>query len=475
VTLANSTGAALTQTYTLTVTSAAGCLSTGTVAVTVNPAVVPGAISSSQTICAGSVPAPLASAAPASGGTGAYTYQWEASGDNATWHAIANATGLGYAPGALTATTYFRRRAVGACGVVHTSAVAVQVQPLLVPTVALPALPAQCAGTAFTFTPVSTNAGASPTYQWLVNGVSVGVGPAYTSSALADGDQVQVVLTPTAGFCASGTATATARVSLTPTPAPTLTIVAQTAMPVCAGTPIRFSLGQATALGTNPQYQWQVDGVSVAGATSSVFTSTALRNGQAVTLVLRTTNACGQPATATSGAVRVVLSPSVRLSAGPNKTIMEGESVELEGTADSSYPVVWTPAATLATGSTPLRPKASPAFTTTYTLSAGAGYCADPSTVTVTVTRRIRIPNAFSPNADNNDDTWQIEGIEDYPANHVLIVNRWGGKIFEASGYSRAIEWKGTINGEPAPIGTYYYVLTLGNGKSYTGPLTIVH
>ncbi|RZK31539.1 MAG: gliding motility-associated C-terminal domain-containing protein, partial [Hymenobacter sp.] len=112
---------------------------------------------------------------------------------------------------------------------------------------------------------------------------------------------------------------------------------------------------------------------------------------------------------------------------------------------------------------------------TTYTLAAGAGHCADQSTVTVTVLRRVRIPNAFTPNADNNDDTWQIAGIEDYPNNHVLVFNRWGQKVFEAAGYGRSTEWNGTINGEAAPIATYYYVVTLGNGKSYTGPLTVVH
>jgi len=87
----------------------------------------------------------------------------------------------------------------------------------------------------------------------------------------------------------------------------------------------------------------------------------------------------------------------------------------------------------------------------------------------------VRIPSAISPNGDGQDDTWEIDHIGDYAGNHVLVFNRWGSKIFETTGYSRGNEWNGTIGGQPAPIGTYYYVITLGNGKSYSGPLTVVY
>ena len=93
----------------------------------------------------------------------------------------------------------------------------------------------------------------------------------------------------------------------------------------------------------------------------------------------------------------------------------------------------------------------------------------------MTVTPRVRIPTAISPNGDGVDDTWQIDNIGAYTGNHVLVFNRWGSKIFDASSYGRNSEWNGTIGGQPAPIGTYYYVITLGNGRSYSGPLTVVY
>jgi len=474
--LTNTTGAPLTQTYTLTVSNATGCTNTATVAVTVNSVVVPGSISGDQTVCLGTSPAALASTAAASGGTGTYDYQWEASADNATWTAVTGATGPTYAPGPVTATTYYRRRvASGACGVFYSNTLAVQAQTPLQAAVALATPAAQCAGTAFTFTPVPTNAGSAPTYQWYVNNVLTASTATFTSTTLRDGDQVRVELTPAAGFCAVGPATATVTIRLTPVDVPAVTIAVQTALPVCPGIPVTFSLDKATNPGPSPLYQWQVDGQDVPGATTPVFTSTTLRDGQRVTLRLQAATPCG-PLTATSAAVRVGINLVAAVDAGPDKTIMEGDQVVLDGKSSGTYPATWTPTVGLTfVGSDVLRPIASPAVTTTYTLSAGTGNCADSSPVTVTVTPRLRIPTALSPNGDGRDDTWEIDNIGVYAANRVLVFNRWGNKVFETAGYGRGNEWNGTIGGQPAPVGTYYYVITLGTGKSYSGPITVVY
>ena len=475
-TLTNTTGAAITQTYTLTATNATGCTSTATVAVTVNSVVVPGTISGAQTVCLGTSPAPLTSTAEASGGPGTYAYQWEASADNATWAAIAGATGPGYAPGPVAATTYYRRRvAAGTCGVLYANVLAVLAQTPLVSAVTLATPPTQCAGTALTFSPAPANVGTGPTYRWFVNNTLVASTPTFTSTTLADGDQVRVELTPTAGFCASGPAQATVVVTRTPVAQPAVTITLQTVLPVCIGAPLTFSVDKVTNPGPNPTYQWQVDGVDIAGAQAPVFTSTTLRYGQVVTLNLRAATVCG-PVTVASNKVRATLNPPLDVEAGPDKEIMVGEQVALEGRANGNYPVTWTPTVGLAfTSGNILRPVASPLVTTTYTLSAGVGTCADSSPVTVTVRPRLRIPNAISPNGDGENDTWQIDYLGDYAANHVLVFNRWGNKVFETSGYSRTNEWNGSVGGQPAPVGTYYYVITLGNGRSYSGPLTVVY
>jgi gliding motility-associated-like protein len=244
---------------------------------------------------------------------------------------------------------------------------------------------------------------------------------------------------------------------------------------VCAGTSVTYSISQSANTGTGAQYQWLVDGTAVAGQTGTTFISTTLRDGQVVSLTLKTTTACGQAATATSNTVAAAISPVATVSAGPDQTIFEGGQVVLQATVSGNTPVTWSPSTGLTIGTDPLHPTAAPTVTTTYTITAGTGGCASTSTVTVTVLSPLRIPNAFTPNGDGRDDTWEIDRIGSFGDNKVIVFNRWGNKIFETQHYQRGNEWDGTIKGKPAPLGTYYYVITLGNGRSFTGPLTVLY
>jgi gliding motility-associated-like protein len=471
------TGAAITPTYTLTVTNpASGCDNTSTVVVTVNAEILPGIIGPNQTVCASSTPVPLSNTPGPSGGYGTYTYQWELSADNLTWTAVSGATAATYAPGPLLATSYYRRRVnSGSCAEQVSNAVKLELQPLVLTGVTLATPATQCAGTALTLTPVPTNAGPAPTFRWYVNNTLVATSPTYTSSTLRNGDIVRVEVVPTAGFCATSLAVASVTINLTPVALPTVRIKSPTTLPACSSTAVVLAVDSIGSPGATMQYQWQVDGVSVSGATRPTFTSSTLRDGQVVTLLVTTPSACG-PLTATSNPLAISIIQNIDLSAGPDKIIIEGDVVELEGAANGTFPVTWTPAATLTfPAGNPLRPLAAPTGTTTYTLAAKVGNCTNESQVTITVTPRVRIPNAFSPNGDGRDDTWEIDRIAEYPNSHVIVFNRWGMKLFETTGYSRSNQWDGTIKGQPAPLGTYYYLITLGNGKSYTGPLTVVY
>lgn len=83
------------------------------------------------------------------------------------------------------------------------------------------------------------------------------------------------------------------------------------------------------------------------------------------------------------------------------------------------------------------------------------------------------VPQTFSPNGDGVNESFLIPGIEGYPNNTLVIFNRWGGKMYEGAGYdNRTVLWDGTSPNAtpagPAPAGTYFYVLDLGNGKETT-------
>lgn len=82
-----------------------------------------GAISGTQTSCAGAVPAVLGNTTTPTG-SGTLTYQWQQSTTScsAGWSNISGATALTYAPPALSQTTYFRRAVTDCWGRVSYSA-----------------------------------------------------------------------------------------------------------------------------------------------------------------------------------------------------------------------------------------------------------------------------------------------------------------------------------------------------------------
>jgi len=86
----------------------------------------------------------------------------------------------------------------------------------------------------------------------------------------------------------------------------------------------------------------------------------------------------------------------------------------------------------------------------------------------------IIIPNAFSPNNDGVNDTWNIKAAGFlFPNNKISIFNRWGQEVYNYDGYMD--EWDGMNNGDRLPDGTYYYILDLNDGNGYkAGNVTIV-
>ena len=74
------------------------------------------------------------------------------------------------------------------------------------------------------------------------------------------------------------------------------------------------------------------------------------------------------------------------------------------------------------------------------------------------------VPEGFTPNGDGQNDFFVIPEAELYPNNKLTVYNRWGGVIFEASGYDNT--WNGTNeDGQELQDGTYFYTLDLGLGQ----------
>jgi len=73
------------------------------------------------------------------------------------------------------------------------------------------------------------------------------------------------------------------------------------------------------------------------------------------------------------------------------------------------------------------------------------------------------MPNAFTPNGDGTNDTWNIYALQGYPGCKVSIYTRYGQLVFSSINYP--IPWDGKYNGKALPAGTYYYIIDLNDGK----------
>jgi len=86
--------------------------------------------------------------------------------------------------------------------------------------------------------------------------------------------------------------------------------------------------------------------------------------------------------------------------------------------------------------------------------------CTDQAQLTLEVKQEFNlyIPDAFSPNGDNLNETFQIQGggIKEF---NILIFNRWGELVFESNDIEKS--WDGTYKGQVVPSGIYYFVVNL--------------
>lgn len=67
------------------------------------------------------------------------------------------------------------------------------------------------------------------------------------------------------------------------------------------------------------------------------------------------------------------------------------------------------------------------------------------------------IPNTFTPNSDGINDYFSVN-ITNLKNYRIQIFNRYGKLLYEAKDILK--RWDGLYNGQPVPIGTYYYVIT---------------
>jgi gliding motility-associated-like protein len=77
--------------------------------------------------------------------------------------------------------------------------------------------------------------------------------------------------------------------------------------------------------------------------------------------------------------------------------------------------------------------------------------------VNVTCSDVLKVVGGFSPNGDNNNEYFFIDGLGAYPDNTVLVFNRWGNEVLKAKNYEN--NWSGRWKEKDLPDGTYFYMI----------------
>ncbi|MBF9253903.1 gliding motility-associated C-terminal domain-containing protein [Pontibacter sp. 172403-2] len=330
-------------TYTVTAYAAASqtCASASqAVTVTVIPAITDNEISEDQAICYNSAPAKLTGTFPAGGGTN-LLYQWERSPDGVNFTGITGANAQDYTSGALTATTWFRRKVktAGPCPESISNVVKITVSPL--PNAPLADNVTTCAGSSAILTVRSAQSGL--TYSWYdapIGGTFLGTGISYTTDALTVNSTFYVEATNTSG-CTSSSRRA---VSVSVVSAVGNNII-RDVPPVCYGeTPGKLTGTPPTGTGNGYTYQWQrsdngVKFLDIPGATAQNYTPTEAYTK--TTWFRRKVVATGPCPESYSNLVKLEVVPLPLTPVAASVEVCPGSSATLSATAANGETLEW--------------------------------------------------------------------------------------------------------------------------------------
>lgn len=231
----------------------------------------------------------------------------------------------------------------------------------------------------------------------------------------------------------------------------------------CSGIPFTIS-ATGTATGT---YQW------TPGPDEPTFTD-VINGEQTVDYALLYTygNAGNQCFIEDTVTVTTLAGFNAVIAADPDSAFNAGDPIFLDAVIQPSQSIngftfAWVENGASPVGSTQqinLTPETTDT-TISYTVRViNPDGCADTATIRLRVYQPdVYIPNAFTPNGDDANDSFGLvilEGkatIEDF-----VVYNRWGQKVFESQ--EPAARWDGKVDGEVAPSDVYVYQIKWRRG-----------
>ncbi len=251
----------------------------------------------------------------------------------------------------------------------------------------------------------------------------------------------------------------TAHVHINETP----TVTASSAT-VCSGVPMTLTLNSCIAGST---FNWS--GNSTSGTTNTI--STTLTNTTtAADTVKFTATATANGCTSAPAIVPVIVDPEphVSFSFAPNPAITNtpivftDNSVLYAGTksswlwsfGDNSSSALQNPSHIYPTPGN---------YVVCLTIESNHGCIDSTCKEELVIPAKIVAPNIITPNGDNINDALAFKYLEYFGSNNLKIYDRWGRLLYEKENYTNDWDASGYSDG------TYYYVLSTSDGKSYPG------
>ncbi|QJB41866.1 gliding motility-associated C-terminal domain-containing protein [Chitinophaga oryzae] len=172
------------------------------------------------------------------------------------------------------------------------------------------------------------------------------------------------------------------------------------------------------------------------------------------TVTVTDTLGCPKKVTA-SALVRVV--PKVRAFAGNDTIVMLNVPFRLQASGGVRY--TWAPVTGLNDPKVP-NPVTMINRDITYTVTAYSQEgCSGTDDIFVRFIAgpEIYIPNAFSPNGDGQNDVFRPIPVGMVKIDFFRVFDRWGKLMYDNTAYMKG--WDGRVNGQPAAVGTYVWVV----------------
>ena len=230
---------------------------------------------------------------------------------------------------------------------------------------------------------------------------------------------------------------------------------------ICLGETINIDIDEKIGL----TYVWTHGGDTIAEtADLTLLTDSSFSPIEIFTLTITDAN-CSESVVAT-----ITIDDLNPLCSSNKYTILLGESVSLAEIGNIPFDTYeWSNTNGVVldnTSSFTYTPTQSDSFNLYVTDGICKGYCS------VYITLGVLPFDAISPNGDGMNDTWVIKDLERYPDAIVKLFNRWGQLLLEIDGPAFP---NNDFNWEDLTVGTYYYIIDLGNGDTpQTGPITII-